>query len=158
MNLANIIGNDSVIIHKAIIRKFGLNRALILGLMVEKWVNYSYGDFYYKISDLAYDTTLSEQNCRAAIQSLIDEKILIKKEFKGLPPKQYYSIDEVEALRKKYADKYSVDCAMERAASKELKIGQSIWNELVSVTEANVREEQIKENTRNKDRKEQPRR
>ena len=71
---------------------------------------------------------------------------------------QGYSIDEVEALRKKYADKYSVDCAMERAASKELKIGQSIWNELVSVTEANVREEQIKENTRNKDRKEQPRR
>ena len=43
---------------------------------------------------------------------------------------------------------------MERAASKELKIGQSIWNELVSVTEANVREEQIKENI--KDRKEQP--
>lgn len=96
MNLASIIGNDSVIIHKAIIRRFGLNEALILGLMVEKWVIFEYGDFYYKISDLAYDSNLSERNCRAIIKKLIDERILIKKDLKGIPPKRYYSIDELE--------------------------------------------------------------
>ena len=55
-----------------------------------------YGDFYYTISDLANDIALSERNCRAAIQKLINEKILIKKDFKGIPAKQYYTIDEAE--------------------------------------------------------------
>lgn len=102
MNLASLIGNN-VMLHKAIIRKFGIDEALILGFMVEKWLKFSYGDFYYTISDLADDTTLSERNCRAIIQRLINEKILIKKDFKGAPPKQYYNIDEME-LNKAYKE------------------------------------------------------
>ena len=54
---------------------------------------------FITISDLADDTALSERNCRAIIKELIDEKILIKKDFKGIPPKQYYTIDEIELLK-----------------------------------------------------------
>lgn len=95
MNLASLIGNN-VMLHKAIIREFGLNEALILGLMVEKWVIFEYGDFYYTIDDLSHDTGLSDRMCRKSLQSLINKGILIKKEFKGLPAKQYYSIDELQ--------------------------------------------------------------
>lgn len=94
---------DCISLSTAIIHKIGLPEALILGFMMDKWADFGYGDFYYTISDLANDTTLSERNCRAIIQRLINEKILIKKDFKGAPPKQYYSIDEVE-LNKAYMD------------------------------------------------------
>ena len=66
---------------------------------------------------------------------------------------QGYSITEAEAIQKKYEDKYAQDCKIERAASKELNIGRSIWNELIasaSVEEKDYDKEIIR------DRKEQP--
>ena len=87
---------DYISLSTAIIHKIGLPEALILGFMMDKWADFGYGEFYYTISDLANDITISERNCKAAIQRLIDEKILIKKDFKGIPPKQYYSINEAE--------------------------------------------------------------
>lgn len=87
---------DYISLSTAIIHKIGLPEALILGFMMDKWADFGYGDFYYTISDLANDIALSERNCRAAIQNLINEKILIKKDFKGIPAKQYYTIDEAE--------------------------------------------------------------
>ena len=52
---------------------------------------------------------------------------------KGLTLKllaQGYSVEEVESLRKKYESKYAQDCKAERAVSKELNLGKSIWKEL----------------------------
>ena len=40
---------------------------------------------------------------------------------------QGYSVEEVESLRKKYESKYAQDCKAERAVSKELSLGRSIW-------------------------------
>lgn len=68
----------------------------VVSYIIDKWADFGYGEFYYTISDLANDITLSERNCRAAIQKLINEKILIKKDFKGIPAKQYYTINEAE--------------------------------------------------------------
>lgn len=87
---------DYISLSTAIIHKIGLSEALILGFMMDKWADFGYDEFYYTISDLANDITISERNCRAAIQKLINEKILIKKDFKGIPAKQYYTIDEAE--------------------------------------------------------------
>ena len=95
-NLLNIYEKNSIKLSKEIIQKIGLPEALILGFMMDKWADFDYDDFYYTISDLSNDITISERNCRAGIQSLINEKILIKKDFKGIPAKQYYSIDEAE--------------------------------------------------------------
>lgn len=66
---------------------------------------------------------------------------------------QGYSVEEVENLRKKYESKYAQDCKAERAVSKELSLGRSIWKELtvsVSAEEKQYDKEIIR------DRKEQP--
>ena len=66
---------------------------------------------------------------------------------------QGYSVEEVESLRKKYESKYAQDCKAERAVSKELSLGRSIWKELT--VSASAEEKQYdKEIVR--DRKEQP--
>ena len=66
---------------------------------------------------------------------------------------QGYSVEEVESLRKKYESKYAQDCKAERAVSKELSLGRSIWKEL-TVSASAVEKQYDKETIR--DRKEQP--
>ena len=66
---------------------------------------------------------------------------------------QGYSVEEVENLREKYESKYAQDGKAERAVSKELSLGRSIWKELT--VSASAEEKQYdKEIIR--DRKEQP--
>ena len=64
-----------------------------------------------------------------------------------------YSVEEVESLRKKYESKYAQDCKAERAVSKELSLGRSIWKELT--VSASAEEKQYDKETI-RDRKEQP--
>ena len=66
---------------------------------------------------------------------------------------QGYSVEEVESLRKKYESKYAQDCKAERAVSKELSLGRSIWKELT--VPASAEEKQYDKETI-RDRKEQP--
>ena len=66
---------------------------------------------------------------------------------------QGYSVEEVESLRKKYESKYAQDCKTERAVSKELNLGRSIWKELT--VSASAEEKQYDKETI-RDRKEQP--
>lgn len=66
---------------------------------------------------------------------------------------QGYSVEEVESLRKKYESKYAQDCKAERAVSKELSLGRSIWKELT--VSASAEEKQYDKETI-RDRKEQP--
>ena len=66
---------------------------------------------------------------------------------------QGYSVEEVESLRKKYESKYAQDCKVERAVSKELSLGRSIWKELT--VSASAEEKQYDKETI-RDRKEQP--
>ena len=66
---------------------------------------------------------------------------------------QGYSMEEVESLRKKYESKYAQDCKAERAVSKELSLGRSIWKELT--VSASAEEKQYDKETI-RDRKEQP--
>ena len=62
-------------------------------------------------------------------------------------------MEEVESLRKKYESKYAHDCKAERAVSKELSLGRSIWKELT--VSASAEEKQYDKETI-RDRKEQP--
>ena len=66
---------------------------------------------------------------------------------------QGYSVEEVESLRKNYESKYAQDCKAERAVSKELSLGKSIWKELT--VSASAEEKQYDKETI-RDRKEQP--
>ncbi len=56
-------------------------------------------------------------------------------------------------LEKKYESKYAQDCKAERAVSKELNLGRSIWKELT--VSASAEEKQYDKETI-RDRKEQP--
>ena len=93
--LSNVLGNSSfVLLNKVIIQKLGLDEAVLLGFIIDKWTYFNHDDFYYTIDDLSHDTGLSDRMCRKSLQSLINKGILIKKEFTGLPPKQYYNIND----------------------------------------------------------------
>ena len=66
---------------------------------------------------------------------------------------QGYSVEEGESLIKIYESKYAQDCKAERAVSKELNLGRSIWKELT--VSASAEEKQYDKETI-RDRKEQP--
>ena len=76
---------------------------------------------------------------------------------KGLTLKllaQGYSVEEVEShYERQYESKYAQDCKAERAVSKELSLGKSIWKELT--VSASAEEKQYDKETI-RDRKEQP--
>lgn len=86
--ISNTLGNSSfVILNKAVIKALGMHEA---------------NDFYYTIQDLANDTDLSDRECRNIMRKLVDKGILIKRAFEGIPPKQYYNINQTHELVKLY--------------------------------------------------------
>lgn len=93
--VSNILGASSfIIVNKALVRDLGGYEALILGFLIDKWNYFNFSDFYYTIDDLSVDSSFSDRICRKALQSLINKGILIKKDFTGLPAKQYYNIND----------------------------------------------------------------
>ena len=59
-------------------------------------------------------------------------------------------MEEVESLRKKYESKYAQDCKAERAVSKELSLGKSIWKELTVSASAEEKQYDKENNKRQK--------
>lgn len=93
--ITNVLGiNSFVILNKAIIKALGMHEAVLLSFLVDKWAYFNHADFYYTIQDLTNDTDLSERECRNIMRKLVDKGILIKKAFGGIPPKQYYNINQ----------------------------------------------------------------
>lgn len=86
--------NGFVVLNKALIKYFeSLDLACVLSFFIDKWAYFNGDDFYYIIENIKEDTFLSERNIRACIKRLIELKILIKKDFQGIPPKQYYNLN-----------------------------------------------------------------
>lgn len=86
--------NGYIVLNKALIKHFkSLDLACVLSFFIDKWAYFNGDDFYYTIENLQSDTFLSERNIRECIKKLIELEILIKKDFTGLPPKQYYNIN-----------------------------------------------------------------
>lgn len=86
--------NGFIVLNKSLIKRFNsLNLACVLSFFIDKWAYFNGEDFFYTIENIQDDTFLSERNIRDCIKKLIQMKILIKKEFTGLPPKQYYNIN-----------------------------------------------------------------
>lgn len=102
--ISNTLGNSSfVILNKAVIKALGMHEAVVLGFLVDKWAYFQHNDFYYTIQDLANDTDLSDRECRNIMRKLVDKGILIKRAFEGIPPKQYYNINQnaiIDILKK----------------------------------------------------------
>ena len=71
-----------------------MHEAVALGFLIDKWAYFQHADFYYTIQDLSNDTDLSDRECRNIIRKLMDKGILIKRAFEGIPPKQYYNINQ----------------------------------------------------------------
>ena len=93
--ISNVLGiNSFVILNKAVIKALGMHEAVALGFLIDKWAYFQHADFYYTIQDLSNDTDLSERECRNIMRKLMDKGILIKRAFEGIPPKQYYNINQ----------------------------------------------------------------
>ena len=93
--ISNTLGSSSfVILNKAVIKALGMHEAVALGFLIDKWAYFKHTDFYYTIQDLSNDTDLSERECRNIMRKLVDKGILIKRAFEGIPPKQYYNINQ----------------------------------------------------------------
>ena len=93
--ISNTLGSSSfVILNKAVIKALGMHEAVALGFLIDKWAYFQHADFYYTIQDLSNDTDLSERECRNIVRKLVDKGILIKRAFEGIPPKQYYNINQ----------------------------------------------------------------
>lgn len=93
--ISNVLGiNSFVILNKAVIKALGMHEAVALGFLIDKWAYFQHADFYYTIQDLSNDTDLSERECRNIMRKLVDKGILIKRAFEGIPPKQYYNINQ----------------------------------------------------------------
>ena len=93
--ISNVLGiNSFVILNKAVIKALGMHEAVALGFLIDKWAYFQHEDFYYTIQDLSSDTDLSDRECRNIMRKLMDKGILIKRAFEGIPPKQYYNINQ----------------------------------------------------------------
>ena len=95
-----------IMLNKVLIKRLeSLELACLLSFLIDKWSYFGYEDFYYTIDSLEKDTLLSDRKIRNGIKNLIKLGILIKKDFTGLPPKQYYNINcdlLIEILNKSY--------------------------------------------------------
>jgi hypothetical protein len=94
MNLKQLIGNNAFfVINKQIMKKVGLEAALLLQHLIDLEDNYFKGiEFYQQVSRLIEDTTLSEHQIREAKRVLVDTgAISIVK--KGIPAKDYFIIN-----------------------------------------------------------------
>ena len=93
--ISSVLGqNGFIMLNKSLIKYFeSLDLACVLSFLIDKSKLFNFEDFYYTIENLKDDTSLSERALRLCLKRLIDENILIKKEFAGLPPKQYYNLN-----------------------------------------------------------------
>lgn len=65
-----------------------------------------------------------------------------------------YSFEEVQALRRQQQERCALICAKERAALRELNLGKSIWEELVSGKAGNGKDKELgREKTRDREGK-----
>ena len=116
MNMNNLIINvlsqgDFIVLNKALVFHFDeLETPCVLGYMIDKWEDNKREDFYYKVSDLMEDCKLSERKVQSCIKKLIQDGILVKKAFKGLPAKQYYNIDINKIKELSSAKSGGVEC------------------------------------------------
>ena len=104
MSLLQIIASDNFIpVNKCLVKKFGLEEAIILCQLITEYTYYINHDmlkdemFYCTVNKLEDATTLSEYQQRKAIKNL--EKFgVIKTELKGIPAVRYFYIDENKIL------------------------------------------------------------
>lgn len=105
--IANTLSQSSfIMLNKVLIKRLeSLELACLLSFLIDKWSYFGCEDFYYTIEALEKDTLLSDRKIRSGIKNLIKLGILIKKDFAGLPPKQYYNINHdllADILNKSY--------------------------------------------------------
>lgn len=98
--IMNLLSNNGfIIVNKQLIKKIGLNAAIILGEMCSEYTYWNStnrlvdGFFYSTRENIEENTGLSPYQQRQAFKQLIDKGIIITKEM-GMPQKTWYFLDE----------------------------------------------------------------
>lgn len=100
MNILKPIANNGFItVNKEIVRCLGLEEAVLLGELAEKynyWEEHNLldeeGFFFATAEDIEHETGLSAYKQRTAFKNL-ESKGIIETKFKGVPPKKYFKIN-----------------------------------------------------------------
>ena len=85
--------NGFIILNKRIIKKIGIENAIIFSFLIDKWKFFDCNDFFYKIDDIKQDVDMGEHIIRKSLKFLKDKDILIDKGLQGLPAKQFYNLN-----------------------------------------------------------------
>ena len=85
--------NGFIILNKRIIKKIGIENAIIFSFLIDKWKFFDCNDFFYKIDDIKQDVDMGEHIIRKSLKFLKDKNILIDKGLQGLPAKQFYNFN-----------------------------------------------------------------
>lgn len=106
--------NNYMVINRDFAEKHGLNNAVIFGNLCSMASNNN-NYFYFKIEDLAKSTTLCSDTIKKGL-AYLSSKGYITKERKGIPSKNWFSINEDTLEREVSTDKLvekSTDCKVE---------------------------------------------
>lgn len=97
--LKQILGQNSHWqVNKDISRAFGIEAAVLLSDLIDKWIFHGYPEWFYNTSDnIQNDTTLTRRQQEKVI-SILQSNQLIEFEVKGTPPKKHFKLLENNIL------------------------------------------------------------
>lgn len=94
MLIAEAYGQNGYIkISKNMLKKLGYKNSIFLSYLIDIWAYNQYDDFYATYEKITDELGFNDKTSKKIIDYFISQGVIIKKEFKGLPPKQYYNID-----------------------------------------------------------------
>lgn len=97
--LKQILGQNSHWqVNKDISRAFGIEAAVLLSDLIDKWIFHGYPEWFYNTSDnIQNDTTLTRRQQEKVI-GILQSNQLIEFEVKGTPPKKHFKLLENNIL------------------------------------------------------------
>lgn len=97
--LKQILGQNSHWqVNKDISRAFGIEAAVLLSDLIDKWIYHGYPEWFYNTSDnIQNDTTLTRRQQEKVI-GILQSNQLIEFEVRGTPPKKHFKVLENNIL------------------------------------------------------------
>lgn len=140
MRAINLLASNNFITYnKDIAKKYGIEEAILLGVMCGYQSGFGEDEFYREQEQIIEDTALTLYSLRKAVKTLSDAGIIIYRK-KGLPAKWYYKVNEERLL-----EDLRMSRTIENDRSRDVENDSTIIN-----TNNNIKYNKIKINNKNK--------
>lgn len=85
-------------VNKDLARKIGIEAAILLSDLIDKWIFFDYPEWFYNTSEnIQADTTLSRKQ-QERVLKILEDNNLIECQLQGMPAKRHFKILEVNVL------------------------------------------------------------